>query len=175
LFPKLIISDRAFEVIQAGVNGGAILITGSLDEVVDSLSSLKRAMLENVIMVWDINPEIMGRDIESRLLKILENLLVNVIFVSSGDGFSEIFLSRFAEVKKEMSLFRVHCSSELSFRAMLREGFICERKNEVEKDRMPEVIRDAAEFFLLYNIYSSSYVPKKSKVLDVWLRSEEKK
>lgn len=175
MFPKLIISERASDIIQDGVNQGAVLITGSLDDIVDSLSSLKRAMLDGVVLVGDINPEVVGQDVENRLLKLLENLLVNAVFISSGDGFSEIFLSRFVEVKKEMSVFQVRESSEIGFRAMLREFLNGEQRNEKTRDLMPDVIKDASGFFVLYRMYSDSHIPKKSKMLDVWVRGGMRK
>jgi hypothetical protein len=171
MYPKLIISDKAFELIQECSRNDYILITGSLDEIVETLTSLKRATLDKVAVVGDINPLLMGKDVESRLLKLLESLLIKAVFISSGDGFSDIFISRFVEVKKEVVLLSTRSSSEIGFRAMMKECLKSEQRHEVEREILPEVVRDSSEFFPFYTSYIDSYIPKKNKMLEIWLRS----
>ena len=175
MYPKLIISDKAFELIQECAKSGHVLITGSLDEIVDTLTSLKRATLDKIVVVGDINPRIHGEEVENRLMKLLESLFVQAVFISSGDGFSDIFLSRFVEVKKEVSLVPVRVSSETGFRLMLRENLREEVKLGGTGDILYEVIKDASEFFPFYNFYLQSAIPKKNKLMEIWLRGSAKR
>ncbi len=174
MYPKLIISDKAFDVIQECSRSGCVLVTGTLDEIVETLNSLKRAMLDDVVVVGDINPRILGPDVENRLLKLLESLLVDVVFISSGDGFSDIFISRFVEVRKEVVPLAVRGSSEVGFRAMMREYLKSEQRHEADRDILAEVVRDAAEFVPLYAAYVSSPMLKRIRIFDLWLRSFHK-
>jgi hypothetical protein len=148
------------------INRGHVIVTGSSEEIVEQLVSVRRAVLDGPLVVGDVNPGVAGRDIENRLLKILEGLDKPAIFLSSKDDFSEIFLSRFVQIVKEIPANENRSDSFSAFRATMIDIF----KGE-DVDALGDIVRDAPSFFPLYLRYLQSPIPKKYKVMDLLVGS----
>ena len=112
--PVLVITDNVIKAMKQCTDQGFPSITGTAEEIHEKLFSLKKASFTNPLVVGDINPTVAGRDIESKLLKVLEIIDRDVMFFSSRDYFSETFLSRFSVIMKHPKKIEVKGNSKAS-------------------------------------------------------------
>lgn len=162
----LMITTRVQELLTEYVAGGYVLVGGQASDVVSQLISLRKAVLDGPLVVGDINPDIAGRDIESRLLKVLESMNRPAIFLSSRDGFSDIFLSRFSNVVKDIGVGENKSDSFPAFKSLMIDTLKGEGVNT-----LLGIVKNSPSFLPLYLGYDQSRMPKKYKVMSLLVGS----
>ena len=155
--PTLIISSDAGSIIKDCVEKGFPLVTGTVDEIYKKVYSLRNAHLSNPLVIGDINPMIAGKSIEIKLLKVLEELYIDVIFVSSVDCFSLIFLSRFMQIVKNVIIYKTQVNSKEVFISLLKS----------EESSLRSVLKEFPEGLEIFHKYKKSNFTVKSKLLEL--------
>lgn len=158
--PTLMIVDNAGVILKASSDQGFPLITGNSDEISSRLGSLKNSSISNFVVVGDINPYVAGHDIQSKLLKVLEDLKIDAMFVSSRDCFSDIFLSRFVQVIKKVGVYKNNFNSRGAAVSVLKE----ERSFY---EILPNLISEFPGYLPFVAKFKSCRVPAKAKLLDL--------
>lgn len=158
--PVLIITDDVVEPMKRCSDQGFSLVTGNAEDIHDKLQNLKRSKLHNPVAIGDINPDVAGRDIEQKLLKVLEEMKIDAMFFSSRDGFSVTFISRFMQVIKQPKVVVSKTNSREAFLNILRsdQGFLESARGIVE---------NAPAFLPFFMQYRGSRVPSKQKILEL--------
>jgi hypothetical protein len=157
--PILIISENVHSKINESLAQGFPFLTGKAEEICASLNLLKNAMLDNPIVVGDISPKVAGHDIEQCLLKVLEGLTVDVMFLSSMDSFSSTFLSRFAVVFKDDEIIESGFNS--------RSAFVQIMQAELPKvEALKKIIKECPGFLPFFESFHSTHMPGKIKLLE---------
>lgn len=155
----LVINPNIKQVFDSCTENGYVLVTGSLEAMVAKLVSLKRASLGAPVVLGDINPRIVGNSIERALLRVLEDITIDLMVVSSQDSFSDIFVSRFARVVKNVPVYKNRYNSVKAF------VDIASDKNHPAPLRA--IIEEAPKYTELYLRYVLSPVPAKRKLLEL--------
>lgn len=158
--PVLVITDQLIPAMKACSDRGFSMITGDSDSIYERLFCLKRAQLDNPVAVGDINPEVAGRDIEQKLLKVLEDLTIDVMFFSSKDVFSEVIISRFMRVQKAVAVLPNEYNSKESFLHLLKE-------EENPHMALRGVLQQAPSFLPFFLEFRQSRIPAKRKILEL--------
>jgi len=161
--PYLLISPTAGEHLHRCALAGFPIITGTAQEISEELISLKLTTLDHPIAVGDISPSVAGYDIEARLLKVLESLLPDVLFFSTVDAFSMTFLSRFAQVVKQVPILKSVSDSSRLFKAFMREH----PPEMTLEEGVKKVIEIAPSCFEFYINFRNSKVPAKAKLVEL--------
>jgi len=154
------ITDDVVSLMKRCSEQGFSMVTGTADEIYDRLHSLKRSHLDNPVVVGDINPAVAGRDVESKLLKVLEDLTIDVLFFSSCDNFSVTFISRFMQVIKKPRILENRGNSKSAFMRIMKEDI-----SFVES--MNSIVQEAPSFLPFFLMYKGARVPSKQKILEL--------
>lgn len=157
--PALLISNRVPLMIASCVEKGFPLITGTAFEISEKLSSLRSAELSNPLVVGDISPTVAGRDIEHKLLKVLETLKVSAMFMSSVDGFTDVLLSRFITIMKETPIIENKHNSKLAAIALLKgESYV--------EASFATIVKECPSYLPFFIAFTNSRLPAKNKILE---------
>lgn len=154
------ITNRSQFIIKTCVDQGFPLATGDAEKILTTISSVKHATLDKPLVVGDINPEVAGHDIEARLLKVLEDLQISAMFVSSRDVFSETFMSRFMSVVKEGHVHLNNHNSKMFFVNMMRDADVPHEK------ALLDILKEAPSMLPYYMSYKQSRLPAKHKLTE---------
>lgn len=157
LYPALVLGNSMLSGIQSCLDKGFIPINGDSNFICTQLKSLRKMKLENPVIVWDINPGVAGKDVESKLLKLLEDLYIRVVFYSSSDCFSSVFMSRFSFIYKSVSPLKVDLTNPFN---------LSDEVNSESRDNLGVVVSKSIGYVPYYlNPLASKYVPSMDKIL----------